>query len=194
MNDRPVITLDQLVQSFSKPELSLPEPRSYASPSYGPRVDEPQKTIEIRNPRAGEGAVATDAAFYTFYTDGDGDIFLQGGTINGLAVDTSDLKLYDAGTTSWVGTADQHLFVPVTGAFVVVDSVAMPGFVASSIGTVGYGTPTTNTFPAVTGTTTASNGICYVSLGVFVADGFLPSNRGNRVISLCITPPYTGHV
>lgn len=194
MTDRPEIRIDDLVQSFSKPELSLPESRDYAPPSYGPGVDEPQKTIEIRNPRAAVQTATAAGAFYSFYTDGAGDIFLQGGTINGFAVATSALKLYDLGTTSWEGAADTHLYVALTGAFVVVDSVALPGFVASAAGTPLIGALPPNTFPAVTGPTTASNGICYVSLGVFTATSFLPSAQGNRVIGLCITPPYSGDV
>lgn len=76
----------------------------------------------------------------------------------------------------------------------VVDSVALPGFIASAAAAPLIGALPVNTFPAVTGPTTASNGICHVSLGVFVADGFLPSGHGNRVIGLCITPPYSGDV
>lgn len=190
------IPIDQFVQSFGLFDRSTPPSATRTAPSYGPGVREPQETLQIRNPRASEGTTTQTGAFYGFHTDttggaGDGDIYLQGGTINGEAVDTSDLKLYDFGTDSWEGTADQHLYVGVTGAFVVVDSVALPGFTVSSVATPAIGTPPSDTFPAVTGATSASSGTCYVSLGVFTASGFLPAASGNRIVGLCITPPYS---
>ena len=154
------------------------------------------ETEAPEDPQQAAAAGSQTGAFYGFYTDtsggaGDGDIYLQGGTINGVAVATSSMKLYDFGTDSWEGTADQHLYVGVTGAFVVVDSVALPGFTASSVASPAIGTPPSDTFPAVTGATAASNGTCYVSLGVFTASGFLPAASGNRIVGLCITPPYS---
>lgn len=187
------VPLDQLVEAWTDRRNESPPVRRITAPSYGPLLPEFLPTLQIRNPRLGTAASAAAGAFFSIYDDA-GDLYLQGGTINSLAVDTADLQIYDAGTASWLGTAGQHLYVPVVGAFIVVDSVALPGFSASSIGTPGIGSVPANTFPAVTGTTTASNGTCNVSLGVFTDSGFLPSRLGNRVISLCITPPYTGDV
>ena len=145
----------------------------------------------------GTGGPPATGAFFGFYTvvddpipANDGDIYLQGGTINGKDVATDNLWLYDISLDKWKGTDGQHLYVPVTGAFEVADGVALPGFVVSSVGAPAYGTPPSDTFPAVTSETTASNGTCYVSLGVFTETSFLPAASGNRTVSLCITPPY----
>jgi hypothetical protein len=156
--------------------------------------------------RRGSAGTTTPAeingAFFAFYTVPDGtnagDIHLQGGTINGEPVDTTDLKLYDLSLEDWQSAnVDDHLYVPVSGKFTVVDRVALPGFVITSVGTPVIGVPPGDTYPAVTGETTASAGTCNVSLGVFVGEGanvtgFMPARAGNRVISLCITPPYSG--
>lgn len=107
-------------------------------------------------------------------------------------VPTSSLKLYDAGTDSWTGNEDDHLYIPCSGQFTVVDSVALPGFVIGTAATREIGTPPSHTYPAVTGETTSSFGICYVSLGVFTPTTFMPAASGNRTIGLCITPPYSG--
>lgn len=188
---------------FDIPPLSSGRPYGVVPPQIGadftwnPMAEFLNEPVEA----TGGTAAATSGAFYGTYTvvddptpANDGDIYLQGGSINGLPIATSDLKLYDFVDETWTGDPDDHLYVAVTGAFEVVDGVAMPGFTAATAVAAAPGPLPTSTFPAVDTPTTAADGICYVSLGVFTATGFLPSRSGNRVISLCYTPPYTGDV
>jgi hypothetical protein len=187
MNNPAPISLDQLVQSFSKPPLGMPEPRSYgyAAPSYGPGVEEPQKTIEIRNPRGTNGAATVEfGAFYGLIADG-GDIYLQGGTVtagdNTIAWDA--VKVVD-GSTGPEGDPGDHLVLQCTGNGVVEDDVLMPGFNLTDLADaiLDSGSIPENTLPTAASSTEKN---AYISLGTFTSTGFAPARVGNIQIGFC---------
>lgn len=132
-----------------------------------------------------EGTVAMSGAFYSFVTvtegAGVGDIHLQGGAVNGQGVATTDLKLYDASSETWQGTADQHLYLSVAGTGTVADGVLLPGFAVSGITKV-IGAPPGDIPP----TKDVASGTAILSLGVFFDGGFLPAIAGNRNVAVCI--------
>lgn len=191
MSNSTPISLDQLVESFSKPPLSTPEPRAYgfAAPSYGPRVSEPQKTIEIRNPRGTNGGPTVEfGAFYGLIADG-GDIYLQGGTVtagdNTIAWDA--VKVVD-GSTGPEGDPGDHLVLQCTGNGVVEDDVLMPGFNLTSLADaiLGSGSIPGNTMPTAETPTSHTDKNVYISLGTFTSTGFAPARVGNIQIGFCL--------
>ena len=147
----------------------------------------PARAFEIDSqPREFVGSGTTSAgAFYaliTITTGADvGDIHLQGGTVNGEDVTTTSLKLYDIGTDSWEGTADEQLYLTVTGTGVVADGVLLPGFTVSGV-TVSIGSPPGDTPP----TKDDPSGTAILSLGSFFNGGFFPAIAGNRGVAVCI--------
>lgn len=121
-------------------------------------------------------------AFQSFSRDKDGNIYLQGGTINGKEVRTSDLMLYDMDKKSWEGSDGEHLMLKLDGDGLVKDGVLLPGFKATSV-TVVVGPWLESTVP----TLAAPSGICYTSLGTFTTSGFLRTGvPGHRIASWCI--------
>lgn len=187
MSNQSPISLDQLVQSFSKPPLSLPEPRAYGfvAPSYGPGVSEPQKTIEIRNPRGTSGSPTVEfGAFYGLIADGD-DIYLQGGAVtagdNTIAWDA--VKVVD-GVTGPEGAPGDHLVLQCTGNGVVEDDVLVPGFNLTALSDAILDTSSIpdNTMPTPASSTGKN---VYISLGTFTSTGFAPARVGNIQIGFC---------
>lgn len=132
----------------------------------------------------------TGGAFYTMRTvadavdpDDNGDIYLQGGMVSGGTgnVVIPDIKLYDASTDAWVGTADQTLIITVTGngqeTSGILDPIYNVSTAVDSIGAIG-----SNTLPEVG---SVSGKICYLLLGSYFEGGFSPSAPGNFMIGFC---------
>jgi hypothetical protein len=130
--------------------------------------------------------VAQGGAFFTLITiesDGadNGDIHLQGGTVNGTDVTTTSLKLYDIGTDTWEGDPDDHLYLEVEGEGEIADGVLLPGFTITSV-TPTIGAPSEHEPPTLADAT----GHARLSLGVFFNNGFFPAKAGNRGIAVCL--------
>lgn len=132
------------------------------------------------------GATVIEAgAFYGQYVEPtSGDTFLQGGTVSGGTGNKTkdDIKIIDSGTGDPVHAAGQHMYIEATGNGVTADGVLLPGWNLSTA-TIGYGaTVPDNTLPTAS---SANSKKCYVDLGVFTADAFLPAQAGNVQISFC---------
>jgi len=129
-------------------------------------------------------ALISEGAFYTIITDGDGNKFLQGGSVNGVGVTTTSLKIFDpdpAPDGTWEGTNDQQLYLSVAGTGTVADGVLLPGFDITSI-TPTIGTPPESTPP----TKDVSTGTCIITLGTFFNEAFFPDNIGSFTVAVCI--------
>ena len=139
--------------------------------------------VEVRQFVGSSGDTA--GAFFTLITVSSGvdvgDIHLQGGTVNGVAVATLDLKVYDASTGLWEGVDDDHLFLEVVGEGVITDGVLLPGFTVTTI-TPTIGAPSEHVPPTIADAT----GTAYLSLGVFFSGEFYPAAAGNREIAVCL--------
>lgn len=137
---------------------------------------------------AAAGDVAS-GAFYKLITieSGDatnGDIYLQGGQITaGSGTETiANFLLFDASGPTWAGSAGDHLQLTMNGTGSEVDDVLMPTFDLTSVtGPAAVGTLGDNTLPVVG----SLSGVCRVSLGIFVTEGFNPANIGNIQASFC---------
>lgn len=170
------------------------EPVRLGSRAMAERTSYNKTKIEIR-PRK-EPAIAggvTGGAFYTMRTvadavdpDDNGDIYLQGGMVSGGTgnVVIPDIKLYDASTDAWVGSAGDTLIITVTGAgqetsgiLDPIYNIDMPTGAVVSIGAIG-----SNTLPEVG---SVSGKICYLLLGSYFEGGFSPSAPGNFMIGFC---------
>jgi hypothetical protein len=127
-------------------------------------------------------APSIPGAFYGMYAAG-GHIYLQGGTVSaGDGTDSiSDIKIID-GSTGVLHTAGTHMYLNANGNGVRADGVLLPGYNLSSA-SIGYGSSVpSNSLPLAAG---VSGKHCYIDLGTFTADGFLPSGTGNVQISYC---------
>ena len=132
------------------------------------------------------GSGSDEGAFWTLITiaDGgadDGDIHLQGGTVNGVPVSTTSLKLYDASSGLWEGSNDEHLYLEVEGEGEIADGVLLPGFTVTTI-TPTIGAPSEHEPPTIADAT----GYARLSLGVFFGEAFYPAKAGNRGIAVCL--------
>jgi hypothetical protein len=76
-------SIQSLVTSFSKPEIGMPAARNDQPPSYGPRVPEFQKTIEINRPfAASSGLPALATCFFGELVVEGSDTFIRGGLVH----------------------------------------------------------------------------------------------------------------
>ena len=138
---------------------------------------------------------ATPGAFYRTRTVAsedatNGDIYLQGGTVSGLATPVPDILIYDASATAWQGTAGQNLQLKVTVDGSESSGIPNPGVTPTGTPVVTSETTLgTNTYPAGTGDMTGK--LCHISLGVFSAGGFAPAASGNINIGWCFSNAYT---
>jgi hypothetical protein len=119
-------------------------------------------------------------SFFRQIPDAGGDVYLQGGTVNGVAVATSELLLYIADPGTWQGAAGDHLILEVEGEGVVEDGLLLAGFDVTTI-TVSIGPPSAHILPTADDPT----GTAYISLGEFSADSFYPAMKGNINIAFC---------
>ena len=150
----------------------------------GPMVREPQKTIEI-NRRATGAGVSLGGAFFTKYTNDDGDTFLQGGEVKSGSGNflIADMKVIDH-TTGPVETDGDKLVLEATVDGYVVDGVLLAGLTATA---AAYITPSVSTIPADTLPTLASptGRKVYIEIGRWTATDFLPAYPGNIRIAFC---------
>lgn len=158
------------------------------SPEYGPRVREPQETIQInRRPVAAETAVEEGAFFgkrKVVGGAGAGDIYLQGGQVSGgTGNETVDeFKIYDASSDNWAGSAGQHLQLTVTGSGAATSGILDPVFDVTSASLSVVSSVGGNTLPSGG---SLSGKICRISLGEFTDDGFSPALPGNINVGFC---------
>jgi hypothetical protein len=143
---------------------------------------------------SGGGGGTVEGAFYTIYTVSsedatNGDIMLTGGQV---AVGTGNpviapIVLFDQsaadGAGAWTGTPGQILQLEITGTGSEVDDVLLPTFDADDplSAPAAAASLDANVLPEIG----ALTGTCFVSLGVFTAAGFTPSNVGNLAVSFC---------
>ena len=143
----------------------------------------------------GGGGGATPGAFYRTRTVAsedatNGDIYLQGGTVSGLATPVPDILLYDASETAWEGTAGQNLQLKITVDGSESSGIPNPGVTPTGTPVVTSETTLgTNTYPAGTGDMTGK--LCHISLGAFFDGGFTPAGLGNINVGWCFGNAYT---
>ena len=132
-----------------------------------------------KNPDGGGPSVG---AFFTLYTNEDGDIFLQGGTVTGGTgnVPIADFQIYDH-ITGWVGSAGDHLILHFSGTGIVVDGVLLGGFNLSTVTGPTAGAVGATTVP----TAGSASGSGDISLGIFATGAFNAANVGNIQITFC---------
>lgn len=172
--------------------LQVPTALNPVPPSYGPRVKEFQKTIEIRDPRgvSGGASALTYGAFYGTYVDGAGDTYLQGGQVKcGESEVLADYKIIDS-VTGPVEVAGSKLVIEITLDGYVEDGVLLAGITATAIA---YVTPVATTIPTDTLPTAAGEigKLCYLEVGRFTDTSFLPSGIGHFLVSFCGTGSYS---
>ncbi len=168
------------------PQRARVESSFSASPMTPARFEAPKgRTPGAKPPEEPAAAALATGAFYGQYVNSTtGDTYLQGGTVSGGTGNTtiSDIKIIDSGTGDPVHAAGQHMYIEATGKGVTADGVLLPGWNLSTA-TIGYGaTVPDNTLPTAS---SSSSKKCYVDLGVFTADAFLPAQAGNVQISFC---------
>jgi hypothetical protein len=155
-------------------------------PTFGPRVREPQETLQIR-PRSGGAATGVTGPFCRVFQS-EGVWYLTGGTVTGgdTNVEIDDIDLGDVGDEPANGT---WFWIEANGDAPVEDGVLLPGFDLSTA-TVGSGAvfPGTNTLP----TAAAASGEIHISLGSWSGGVFIPSACGNIQITHC--PGTLSHV
>lgn len=157
-------------------------------PPFGFRAGEAgnvgNKSVERTAPQ--ESSVGIAGAFFTKYTNTDGDIYLQGGTLSGGTGNepVSDILIYDH-ITGWTGSPDDHLVLSFDGTGVVEDGVLLSGFDVTSVSGPSPGAVGSTTLP----TASSAAGSGDISLGIFSGDtdttGFGPANVGNIQITFC---------
>ena len=128
-------------------------------------------------------AVATGAFYYVYTKDvlGTDHWFLQGGTVTGTASHYAidDLDLGAVGSEPPDGTC---VWLEVTGNPVEEDDVLLPGFTITAAPTDGSGASVPADEAVAPGATGKK---CYVRLGVWNDDTFLPDNIGNITVIWC---------
>lgn len=133
-----------------------------------------------------KASIGTDvvAEFYTLIRDEDGHLYLQTGTVAGVGVDQTALKVFhnDAVSPYWLGTFGQQLYLEANGSSVVADGYLMPGFEVTSIN-VEIGSPTGHVYPTLESPT----GKAIIPLGTFLEAGFNPAGWGSFNITACFT-------
>ena len=139
---------------------------------------------DFNTPEGGGGGAAEQGAFMGRWTAptgvNAGNTYLQGGTVSGKEVLTSDLKIHDPDAGSPWGNDGDHLLLNVTGSAVVVDGVIAPGFNVATV-TVTRGAWVADTYPTLTTT-----GVCHISLGTYTENSFLTAGpAGHKTVSWC---------
>jgi hypothetical protein len=145
---------------------------------YGPRVREPQKTIEMPSGKTQPAAEQSGPFCRVFQSEGAW--MLTGGTVTGGTgnVTVPDIDLGDVGSEPADGT---FFWLVCSGDAITEDDVLLPGFDLATA-TVGSGTSLpSNTIP----TAAAPAGVLHVSLGSWSAGKFVPAGCGNLQISHC---------
>lgn len=160
--------------------------RPIAGPGILLRSSRNGTVISIAPPRPGTGGgTSLRGAFYTRYTDDDGHLRLQGGTVtggNGGTNTIADYKLSDA-TTGPVAAAGQILYLNAGCTATLADGIMLPGCLLTSASlTVPASVPASHTF-----TVAAPTGSIYLEIGRWTDNGFQPSaGPGNLLASGCI--------
>jgi hypothetical protein len=162
---------------FNPPALQMPAWRSMESPSYGPRVGEPQKTIEIRDPRGTSGTGGSQSgAFCNQYLNSAGVTMLLGGTITGAhggAYSVPDYPLYAASDSLPLTKSGTKLYLKCKVSAILANGVMMPGLELKTASEDVKLTETLGTVHAFT--TTALTGDLYIEVGRWINNGFLSS-------------------
>jgi len=170
----------------------IPDP---TLPRYRPITPRPFDIIIEPREFSGNGGSEPAGAFWTQYTDGLGDLYLQGGTVtggNGGSYTFPDFRLIDAdggpgGIPYVAGTPGQILYIYVSCIATVADGVMLPGCEVSgesgaSDWDVAEAVPPNDSF-----TVTDSAGNLYREIGRWTDAAFLPSGPpGNLRADGCI--------
>lgn len=126
---------------------------------------------------AGAGSGGSGGAFYTLYVDGDGDTYLQGGTVSGGhggSKTVADEKVLDS-VDGVDGKSGDVLYVVVGVTATVADEVMLPGLKVNSASLSSAGSVPTN----ATLTATSKTGNLYLELGRWTDTTFLPAYPGH---------------
>ncbi|MGL4422117.1 MAG: hypothetical protein ACRCZF_15725 [Gemmataceae bacterium] len=149
------------------------------------------RSIITTRRRGGGGGTPSDleiGAFYTIRTDsespGNGDRYLQGGLVTGGEgnATVADIKLYDAATDTWRGTAGKHLQLEITGDGQTTSGILDPSYNVTAAAASVVTSISANTLPKAG--STGGKKLC-VSLGIFSENGFSPAGKGNYQIGFC---------
>lgn len=171
------VPIDRLVEAWTDRRTESPPLSRKAVPTYGPSVDEPQETIQIRNPRtATASATSLAGAFCATYID-DGDTFIVGGNVSGGNGGSKEMDDYNVtGPTSGV------LYVKVNVTAETADGVLLPGLEVNPAST-SY----TTTGGSNDSLTAASpTGDFYVEIGRWAPDGtYIPTRCGHIFAGGC---------
>lgn len=133
-------------------------------------------------------AMAAAGAFYSMRTVASGadagDIYLQGGAVSGGTGNeiVDEILLYDLSTDTWSGGAGQHLQLEVSGAGQETSGILDPIFNVSGATVSIVTAMDANTLPS---SGDVSGKSCFVSLGVFIDEGFMPAESGNIGVQFC---------
>lgn len=164
--------------------VEMSPPKSFATPPSG---NKPVK--EIASTQNNSGSLLF-GSFYGMYIDEDGHTWLQGGQVKcGTSETLADYKVID-GTTGPVEIAGSLLVIEVTLDGYVEDGILLAGITATAII---YVSPVDVTIPADTLPTVGSftGKKCYLEVGRWTANSFLPSRPGHFIVSFCGTGSYT---
>jgi hypothetical protein len=134
----------------------------------------------------GGGSGSLNGSFYTMYEDGDGDTYLQGGTVaggHGGSETLADYKVLDA--TTGVGTlSGKILWAEVTVSATNSDGILLPGL---SVTAAAYGTPGTAVPDNEVITAASPTGKkLYYELGRWTDTTFLPAGVGGLATQACL--------
>jgi hypothetical protein len=175
------------VNSSPKPTAAKVESTTTVTPMSPVRLEAPRGRQRggVGSENVGQGTTTQSAgSFYNVYVSADdGHTYLQGGTVTGGdGTDTiADIKVIDSGSGP-VSAVGNHLYVEATGNGVVEDGVLLPGWDLTSASTGTAASVPSDTLPTAS---SSSGKKCYVDLGVFTSDDFLPAAAGSIRISFC---------
>lgn len=139
------------------------------------------------------GGGGTEGAFFTMRTvtdavdpEDNGDIYLQGGMVSGGTgnVVIPEFKLYDASTTTWVGSPSpgDTLIITASGTGQVTSGILDPIWNLDDADlTLDPIAP--NTLP--TASSAGTGKLCHILIGSYFEGGFSPSAPGNFNITFC---------
>lgn len=166
----------------------IPERTFPSYPMITPQPFEITSTPRIFQPAG--SATQLYGAFYTMYVNGSGDTYLQGGQVKcGESEVLADYKVIDSGTGP-TEIAGSKLVIEVTLDGYVEDGVLLAGATATAII---YVTPVDTVVPddslPTVGSYTGKK--CYLEVGRWTADSFLPAGIGHFLVSFCGTGNYS---
>lgn len=124
-------------------------------------------------------------AFLRMYVNGDGDTYLQGGSVtggNGGSATIVDEKVLDA-TTGVDANSGKVLYLQANCTATIEDGIMLPGCLLNSATTgIASAVPSNHSF-----TTSAATGNIYTEIGRWNGDNFLPTGpAGNFTAGGCI--------